>query len=71
MRELSDDAIKAYVKSGEPLGKAGAYAIQGRGGVFVERIEGCYFNVVGLPLPRLVNIFYDIGINIYDELFRR
>lgn len=71
MRELSDDAIKAYVKSGEPLGKAGACAIQGRGGVFVERIEGCYFNVVGLPLPRLVNIFYDIGINIYDELFRR
>ncbi len=71
MKELSPRAIKAYVESGEPLGKAGAYAIQGRGGVFIESIEGCYFNVVGLPLAKLVNIFYDIGINIYDELFRR
>jgi septum formation protein len=71
MKELSPGAITAYVESGEPLGKAGAYAIQGRGGVFIERIEGCYFNVVGLPLPKLVNIFCDIGINIYDELFRR
>lgn len=70
MKELSPEAIQAYVESGEPLGKAGAYAIQGRGGVFIERIEGCYFNVVGLPLAKLVNIFCDIGINIYDELFR-
>jgi len=71
MKELSPRAIEAYVESGEPLGKAGAYAIQGRGGGFIESIEGCYFNVVGLPLPKLVNIFCDIGINIYDELFRR
>ena len=71
MKQLSSEAISAYVRSGEPLGKAGAYAIQGRGGVFVEGIEGCYFNVVGLPLAKLVNIFSDIGINIYDEIFRR
>ncbi len=45
--------IAAYVSSGEPMGKAGAYAIQGRAGRFVTRIEGCYFNVVGLPLSRL------------------
>jgi septum formation protein len=45
--------IEAYVASGEPMGKAGAYAIQGRAGRFVTRIEGCYFNVVGLPLARL------------------
>jgi len=71
MKELSRPAIEAYVESGEPLGKAGAYAIQGRGGIFIESIKGCYFNVVGLPLAKLVNIFCDIGINIYDELFRR
>ena len=70
MRELTPDAIRAYVRSGEPLGKAGAYAIQGRGGVLIEGIKGCYFNVVGLPLAKLVNIFYSIGINIYDEIFR-
>lgn len=71
MKELSHEMIGAYVKSGEPLGKAGAYAIQGRGGVFIEGIKGCYFNVVGLPLAKMANIFFGIGINIYDELFRR
>jgi len=53
-RELSQDEIYAYVETGEPMGKAGAYGIQGRAAAFVERIEGCYFNVVGLPLARLV-----------------
>lgn len=71
MKDLSCQAIKTYVESGEPLGKAGAYAIQGRGGIFIESIKGCYFNVVGLPLAKLPNIFSDIGINIYNELFRR
>ncbi len=51
--EISPEEIAVYVATGEPLDKAGAYAIQGRAGVFVERIEGCYFNVVGLPVPRL------------------
>lgn len=50
---LSDEEILSYVDSGDPLDKAGAYGIQGRGGVFVERIEGCYYNVVGLPLNKL------------------
>lgn len=53
-RELSEDEISAYVETGEPMGKAGAYGIQGRAAAFVERIEGCYFNVVGLPLAKLV-----------------
>jgi len=49
-RELSAEEIAAYVASGEPLDKAGAYAIQGRASRFVTRIEGCYFNVMGLPV---------------------
>ena len=47
---LSDDLIAAYIASGEPTGKAGAYAIQGRAARWIPRIHGCYFNVVGLPL---------------------
>lgn len=53
MRVLGDELISAYVATGEPMDKAGAYAIQGKAALFVERIEGCYFNVVGLPLHQL------------------
>lgn len=47
---LTEEEILRYIKSGEPRGKAGAYAIQGKGALFIEKIEGCYSNVVGLPL---------------------
>lgn len=50
VRSLDDDDIAAYIATGEPRGKAGAYAIQSRFGRFVPRVHGCYFNVVGLPL---------------------
>ena len=53
-RELSLDEIITYIESGEYEGKAGAYGIQGRAAAFVEKIEGCYFNVVGLPLSKLM-----------------
>ena len=51
--KLTPEEIAAYVKSGEPLDKAGAYGIQGLGGIFVKKIDGDYTNVVGLPLARL------------------
>ena len=50
---LSDAEIDAYVATGEPLDKAGAYAIQGRASKFVEGVDGCYFNVIGLPLSQV------------------
>ena len=49
-----------YISTKEPLDKAGAYGIQGIGGVFVERITGCYYNVVGLPLNLLNNILEEV-----------
>ncbi len=64
MREYSDVEIAAYVATGEPLDKAGAYAIQGDTGVFVDRIDGCYFNVVGLPLCELTWLLSQRGFDL-------
>ena len=61
-RELTDEEIKKYVANGEPLDKAGAYGIQGMGAVLVEKINGCYNNVVGLPLTRLQLILAKLGV---------
>ncbi len=61
-RSLTEQEIDSYVKSGEPLGKAGAYAIQGLGSVIVERIEGDYSNVVGLPLGVLAQTLKEFGV---------
>jgi septum formation protein len=58
---LEREEIEAYVATGEPLDKAGAYAIQGRAGRYIPRIEGCYFNVVGLPLARLHALLRELG----------
>ncbi|MCX7922682.1 MAG: Maf family protein [Clostridia bacterium] len=64
MRELSDSTILSYIKTREPMDKAGSYGIQGIGAVLVEKIEGCYFNVVGLPLTRLSFILEEFGVSI-------
>jgi septum formation protein len=64
IKNLTPEEIDAYVKSKEPLDKAGAYAIQGLGSVIVERIEGDYFNVMGLPLSALAESLKEFGVRI-------
>ncbi len=65
MRPLGDEEIKYYVATGEPLDKAGAYAVQGRGALLVERVDGDYFNVVGLPLYRLSKMLAAFGYDVF------
>ena len=64
IKKLTSEEIDAYVRSKEPLDKAGAYAIQGLGSVIVERIEGDYFNVMGLPLSALAESLKEFEIHI-------
>jgi septum formation protein len=61
-RRLRDEEIEAYIATGEPMDKAGAYGIQGYGATIVERIEGDYFAVMGLPIVRLIALLRDVGV---------
>ena len=63
-RPLTEREIVAYIKTGEPMDKAGAYGIQGRAALFVRGIEGDYFNVMGLPLCKLGEMLKEIGISL-------
>jgi septum formation protein len=60
MRDLSEEEIQEYVASGEPMDKAGAYAIQGIASRWIWKIVGCYFNVVGLPVPLVYRMLQDL-----------
>jgi len=65
----SDEFIKAYIGTKEPFDKAGAYGIQGYGSLIVEKIEGCYFNVMGLPIYKLSCMLDELGYSInFDDL---
>lgn len=66
MKELSDDEIYGYIRTKEPMDKAGSYGIQGMGGLFVESIIGDYFNIVGLPVKKLSEyLIEEFGIKIF------
>ncbi|MBM3274710.1 MAG: septum formation inhibitor Maf [Candidatus Sericytochromatia bacterium] len=66
-RSLSDAEVTAYVATGDPLDKAGAYGIQGRAAVFVEGIAGDYFTVVGLPLARVATALRAVGVAVLGD----
>ena len=66
-RPLEKEDILAYIALGESMDKAGAYAIQERGTLLAERIDGCYFNVVGLPLFRVSQMFAEMGIALSEQ----
>jgi septum formation protein len=61
-RRLREEEIEAYIATGEPMDKAGAYGIQGFGATIVERVEGDYFAVMGLPLVRLIGLMREVGV---------
>ncbi len=63
---LSDQQIERYVASGEPLHCAGGFALEGKGGLFIEKLEGCYSNVIGLSLPLLRQMLSDLGYDAVD-----
>lgn len=66
-RPLEKEDISAYIALGESMDKAGAYAIQERGTLLAERIDGCYFNVVGLPLFRVSRMFAEMGVGLSEQ----
>ncbi|MFA5272509.1 MAG: nucleoside triphosphate pyrophosphatase [Candidatus Omnitrophota bacterium] len=65
MIPLSDRMIKKYFTKVSPLDHAGSFDIQGFGGIFIDRIEGCFYNVVGLPVAKLAKLLAKVGINIF------
>ncbi|MFA5987819.1 MAG: Maf family protein [Candidatus Paceibacterota bacterium] len=65
-REMDDSEIKKYIKTGEPMDKAGAYGIQGLSSVFIEKVDGCYSNIVGFPIYNIYKNLKKIGVDIFE-----
>lgn len=63
-KNLSEEEIRAYIETGEPMDKAGAYGVQDKGALFVEHIEGDYSSVMGLPIVKIFEILKELGIDI-------
>jgi len=66
MYKLNDKEIKSYFKKVSPLDKAGSFDIQGIGGMFIDRVEGCFYNVVGMPLAKLAKILKKLDVDIFS-----
>lgn len=62
VRDMTDDEITRYIKTSEPMGKAGSYAVQGKGGYMVKEIKGSYTNVVGLPICEIAEALLSLGV---------
>jgi len=65
-RKMTDSEIRKYVSTGEPLDKAGAYGIQDLSSIFIEKINGCYFNVVGFPIHNIYKNLKKLGVDIFQ-----
>jgi len=63
-KQLSDEEINAYIETGEPMDKAGSYAIQGLAGMFVKSINGCYSNIVGISVFKLAEMLKELGVEL-------
>ena len=64
-RPATAEELRRYIQTGEPMDKAGAYGVQGRGSLLVERLEGDFFNVMGLPVLRLSRMLREVGVNLF------
>lgn len=64
--KLTQDEIKEYIKSGDYKGKAGGYGIQNKGSILINKIEGCYFNVVGLPINKVYRMLKELNEYVYE-----
>lgn len=67
-RTMTDEEISAYIASGDPMDKAGAYGIQGKAALFVKRLEGDYFNVMGFPLHLVGNMLKEFNVDLFREV---
>jgi septum formation protein len=65
MKSLLEEEIEFYIATGEPMGKAGAVCIQGKGAQFISKVNGCYYNVIGLPISKFVDMLKEFGYSVW------